>query len=53
MWAEEVLRDKQATLTAQGIGKLTLLATGSKALADDAMSERIAEDLRRGIKSEI
>jgi hypothetical protein len=53
VWADEALRDRQAELSAKGLGKLTLLATGSKELADDAVSDRVMEDMRKGIKPEI
>lgn len=45
--AEEVLRTTPG-LTPESIRSLTLTATGDQGLADDAYSEALAAEMRRG-----
>lgn len=47
VWADEFLREHSANLTPNGIFKLTRLATGSEEMAQDALSHRLMEDLRK------
>ncbi len=51
--AQERLRQGTANLTPQGLYELMLAATGDERAANDAMSARISEIMRRGEKPEI
>lgn len=53
VWAEEVLRNRQADLTAKGIYTLTKLATGDEGEAQSALADRVLADMARGIKPEV
>jgi hypothetical protein len=48
LWAKDVLRDRAGDLTAPGMYNVVLAATGDENAAQDAMSDRIADQLRRG-----
>lgn len=48
LWAEEVLRERGNSLTADEVERLTLLATGSKKAAEDAWSKALAAQMRAG-----
>ncbi len=47
IWAEEVLRDRGGSLTAQSLYDLTLLATGDEDYAGTVAARRVLEEERR------
>lgn len=47
IWAEEQILNRQADLTADGVYRMTLLATGDEVAAQDAKSDRIMKDMRK------
>lgn len=48
VWAEEILRDRGASLPANDLESLMILATGDREKAEDERVKRQLQEMRRG-----